>query len=182
MKRSVTRILGIFFLTMLTTTFGAELTPKAGIRGAAAAQKPPDTIRSTKPYDNSVKSKDFKVESVFVSEANAPDVPISTYTVGGNYLLNCEVSYTGANAGNCAGGTRAYVLFKLDGNNLYDGAVCLVPNQKQIHHAGLSPQMKAQAFSTGTHTYECIVADALFSQDTDSTPNNNVKRMIYTIK
>jgi len=182
MKRSVTRILVIFFIMMLTTTFGAELTPKAGISVAAAAQKLPDIIRTTKPYDNSVQSKDCKVERVFISEANAPDVPISTFTVGGNYVLNCEVSRTGAIVGNCPGGTMASLLFKIDGWSLYDGVVCLVPNQKQIHHAGLSPQMKAQAFSTGTHIYECIIADDVFSQDADSTPNNNTKRMIYTIK
>jgi hypothetical protein len=182
MKRSVTRILVIFFIMMLTTTFGAEFTPKAGISGAAAAQKPPDTIRNTKPYDNSVQSIDFKVERVFVSEANAPDVPISTFTVGGNYLLNCEVSYTGANAGNCAGGTSAYLLFKLDGWSLYDSSACLAPNMKKVSHADLSPQMKAKAFSVGTHIYECIVSDPLHSYEQDSNPNNNEKRMTYTIK
>jgi len=178
MKRSVKRIFGIFFIMMLTTTFGAELTPKAGISGAAAAQKLQDTIRSTKQYDNSVQSKDFKVERVFVSEANAPDVPISILVDGGNYLLNCEVSYVGANIGNCSGKPGAYLLFKIEGNFiLYDANMCLVPNNKQIHHANLSPLANAKAFSAGIHKYECIVSD--MTGVADSNPSNDAKSMTY---
>jgi hypothetical protein len=123
---------------------------------------------------------DLRVERVFISEADKPGVPFtSALSDGGNYVLNCEMSYSVP--GSVAGSTPIVVRVwnTVDGQEVGKAGpgVALSPNVKKNTPVDPTPQGKTLAFSAGSHTYEC--GTGILEGESDSS--NNKKSMTYTV-
>lgn len=126
---------------------------------------------------------DLRFERVFISAADKPGVPFtSALFEGGDYVLNCEMSYIVPVS--VAGSTPIVVRVwnTVDGQEVGKAgpggmAVALVPNVKKNTPVDLTPQGKTLAFSAGSHTYEC--GTGILEGESDSS--NNKKSMTYTV-
>ena len=128
---------------------------------------------------------DLRFERVFISAADKPGVPFTDALFdGGNYVLNCEMSYIVPVS--VAGSTPIVVRVwnTVDGQEVGKAgpgaggmAVALVPNVKKNTPVDLTPQGKTLAFSAGSHTYEC--GTGILEGESDSS--NNKKSMTYTV-